>query len=552
MLKSLSIENYALIDSLHIAFDKGFTVISGETGAGKSIILGALSLILGQRADSRYVKSGENKCLIEGMLDISSYNLKSFFEDNDWVYDGDECILRREVWANGKSRAFVNDSPVYLHDMKHLGDKLIDVHSQHKNLSLNDNLFQLNVIDTLANTKNELEIYSKAYNEYRETEKDLNNFKSQARKNKEEEDFLRFQYTALSEANLQIDEQEILEAELETITHSEEIKSGLFEITTLMSEGENNLESQLGAIHDTLQKIENVFPKVSELKERVMTAYIDLKDVREEASGYFEEIDFDPDRQQYLEDRLSLIYGLQKKHSITSVSQLIEYRDEMQKQLSNIDSLDERLANLEKETEAKRNVMFSAGTQLSSKRKSITSEIETELIKRLSYLKIMNAGFKCSFKEKKNPDETGIDEIQFLFSANKNTPLQPVSEIASGGEISRLMLCLKAMIAGATSLPTILFDEIDTGTSGDIADRLGNIMKKMSLDMQVISITHLPQIASKGDAHLLVFKDETENEVNTNIKVLTQQERVDEIARMLSGSEVSAEAIENARVMLSL
>ena len=552
MLKSLSIENYALIDSLHIAFDKGFTVISGETGAGKSIILGALSLILGQRADSRYVKSGENKCLIEGMLDISSYNLKSFFEDNDWVYDGDECILRREVWANGKSRAFVNDSPVYLHDMKHLGDKLIDVHSQHKNLSLNDNLFQLNVIDTLANTKNELEIYSKAYNEYRETEKDLNNFKSQARKNKEEEDFLRFQYTALSEANLQIDEQEKLEAELETITHSEEIKSGLFEITTLMSEGENNLESQLGAIHDTLQKIENVFPKVSELKERVMTAYIDLKDVREEASGYFEEIDFDPDRQQYLEDRLSLIYGLQKKHSITSVSQLIEYRDEMQKQLSNIDSLDERLANLEKETEAKRNVMFSAGTQLSSKRKSITSEIETELIKRLSYLKIMNAGFKCSFKEKKNPDETGIDEIQFLFSANKNTPLQPVSEIASGGEISRLMLCLKAMIAGATSLPTILFDEIDTGTSGDIADRLGNIMKKMSLDMQVISITHLPQIASKGDAHLLVYKNETENEVNTNIKVLTQQERVEEIARMLSGSEVSAEAIENARVMLSL
>ena len=552
MLKSLSIENYALIDSLHIAFDKGFTVISGETGAGKSIILGALSLILGQRADSRYVKSGENKCLIEGMLDISSYNLKSFFEDNDWVYDGDECILRREVWANGKSRAFVNDSPVYLHDMKHLGDKLIDVHSQHQNLSLNDNLFQLNVIDTLANTKNELEIYSKAYNEYRETEKDLNNFKSQARKNKEEEDFLRFQYTALSEANLQIDEQEKLEAELETITHSEEIKSGLFEITTLMSEGENNLESQLGAIHDTLQKIENVFPKVSELKERVMTAYIDLKDVREEASGYFEEIDFDPDRQQYLEDRLSLIYGLQKKHSITSVSQLIEYRDEMQKQLSNIDSLDERLANLEKETEAKRNVMFSAGTQLSSKRKSITSEIETELIKRLSYLKIMNAGFKCSFKEKKNPDETGIDEIQFLFSANKNTPLQPVSEIASGGEISRLMLCLKAMIAGATSLPTILFDEIDTGTSGDIADRLGNIMKKMSLDMQVISITHLPQIASKGDAHLLVYKNETENEVNTNIKVLTQQERVEEIARMLSGSEVSAEAIENARVMLSL
>lgn len=550
MLKSLSIENYALIDSINIAFDKGLTVITGETGAGKSIILGALSLILGQRADSRHIKQGENKCLIEGLFDISSYNLKSFFKQRDWEYDETECILRREIWSNGKSRAFVNDSPVYLNDLKELGDRLIDIHSQHQNLALNDNLFQLNVVDTLAATEDELSNYEKAYTEYYSSLKELNDLLNQYQKNKEEEDYLRFQHKSLSDASLKPGEQEQLEEELEALTHSEEIKSGLFAVIAMLSEDEKSIESLLKTTKDRLQIVQNVYPKVTDLTERVRTAYIDLKDVREEASRYFEDIDFDPERQQLIEDRLSTIYGLQKKHSVTTVDELILLRDEIAVQIQNVDSLDERLSILEKETSEKRSLMLEKGRLLSNKRKNAVPEIEKQLIDRLTYLKITNSRFKCEFKEKTNPDSTGIDNLEFLFSANKNTALQPVSEVASGGEISRLMLCLKAMIAGATALPTIIFDEIDTGTSGDIADRVGTIMRQMSREMQVIAITHLPQIASKGDEHLVVYKEETQNGVNSNIKVLTNSERVEEIAQMLSGAEITLEAIENAKAIL--
>ncbi|HBT84635.1 MAG: DNA repair protein RecN [Fermentimonas sp.] len=550
MLKSLSIENYALIDSINIAFDKGLTVITGETGAGKSIILGALSLILGQRADSRHIKQGENKCLIEGLFDISSYNLKSFFKQRDWEYDETECILRREIWSNGKSRAFVNDSPVYLNDLKELGDRLIDIHSQHQNLALNDNLFQLNVVDTLAATEDELSNYEKAYTEYHSSLKELNDLLNQYQKNKEEEDYLRFQHKSLSDASLKPGEQEQLEEELEALTHSEEIKSGLFAVIAMLSEDEKSIESLLKTTKDRLQIVQNVYPKVTDLTERVRTAYIDLKDVREEASRYFEDIDFDPERQQLIEDRLSTIYGLQKKHSVTTVDELILLRDEIAVQIQNVDSLDERLSILEKETSEKRSLMLEKGRLLSNKRKNAVPEIEKQLIDRLTYLKITNSRFKCEFKEKTNPDSTGIDNLEFLFSANKNTALQPVSEVASGGEISRLMLCLKAMIAGATALPTIIFDEIDTGTSGDIADRVGTIMRQMSREMQVIAITHLPQIASKGDEHLVVYKEETQNGVNSNIKVLTNSERVEEIAQMLSGAEITLEAIENAKAIL--
>lgn len=550
MLKSLSIENYALIDSINIAFDKGLTVITGETGAGKSIILGALSLILGQRADSRHIKQGENKCLIEGLFDISSYNLKSFFKQRDWEYDETECILRREIWSNGKSRAFVNDSPVYLNDLKELGDRLIDIHSQHQNLALNDNLFQLNVVDTLAATEDELSNYEKAYTEYHSSLKELNDLLNQYQKNKEEEDYLRFQHKSLSDASLKPGEQEQLEEELEALTHSEDIKSGLFAVIAMLSEDEKSIESLLKTTKDRLQIVQNVYPKVTDLTERVRTAYIDLKDVREEASRYFEDIDFDPERQQLIEDRLSTIYGLQKKHSVTTVDELILLRDEIAVQIQNIDSLDERLSILEKETSEKRSLMLEKGRLLSNKRKNAVPEIEKQLIDRLTYLKITNSRFKCEFKEKTNPDSTGIDNLEFLFSANKNTALQPVSEVASGGEISRLMLCLKAMIAGATALPTIIFDEIETGTSGDIADRVGTIMRQMSREMQVIAITHLPQIASKGDEHLVVYKEETQNGVNSNIKVLTNSERVEEIAQMLSGAEITLEAIENAKAIL--
>ncbi len=549
MLRSLSIQNYALIDSLHIAFDSGFSVITGETGAGKSIILGALSLILGQRADARHIKQGENKCIIEGVFDIPSYDLEPLFLDNDWTYD-EECILRREIWATGRSRAFVNDSPVYLNDLKSLGDRLIDIHSQHRNLALQDNLFQLSVVDAMAGTEKERKEYLDTYNLYRASEKALSELRLRARANKEEEDYLRFQLEALQEASLQDEEQELLEEELKAMTHAEEIKTGLYEVTTLLSGEGESAESLLRSAADILIRVQRVYPKLEELANRVEAAYIDMKDAREEAARYFEEVDFDPARQQIVEERLSTIYGLQKKHSVQTVEELIALRDKIAEQLQGIDSLDEQLASLEKKVAEKRSTVLTMAEALGKKRRAAAPSLEKQLMERLAYVRMPNTRFQCQFTVKKEPDSTGNDTVQFVFSANKNTPLQPVAEIASGGEISRLMLCLKAMIAGATALPTIIFDEIDTGTSGEVADRVGAIMKEMSREMQVIGISHLPQIASKGDAHFVVYKEEQVESVATRVKVLTPEERVEEIARMLSGAEVTSEAIENARVML--
>lgn len=551
MLKSLYIQNFALIDSLRIGFDPGFSVISGETGAGKSIILGALSLILGQRADVKQIKQDAERCVIEGVFDVSAYHLASFFEEMDWVYDGEECILRREIWSNGKSRAFVNDSPVYLNDLKGLGDRLIDIHSQHQNLSLNDNFFQLNVVDLLADTRKERADYGEAYAVYRASERALGDLREQSRKNREEEDYLRFQYSALEEMNLQPGEQAQLEEELEAVSHAEEIKTGLYAATALLSEEERSVESMLRTVADTLHNVQRFYPKLSELVSRVDSAFIELKDVREEIAGYFEEVEFDPGRRELLEERLSAIYDLQKKHSVTTVEELIALRDEMGRKLENIDSLDERLQALEKETGEKRETMMARAEMLSVKRKKAIPRIEKELVERLAYLRMPNVKFQCEFKTKEMPDATGADTVQFLFSANKNVAPQPVSQIASGGEMSRLMLCIKSMIAGATSLPTIIFDEIDTGTSGEVADRVGAIMEEMGTRMQVIGITHLPQIASKGTAHFLVYKEDLGNIVTTKIKELTPEERIQEIARMLSGTEITEQAIENAKVMLN-
>lgn len=550
MLKSLYIQNFALIDSLRIEFDPGFSVISGETGAGKSIILGALSLILGQRADLKQIKQDAEKCVIEGVFDLSEYHLAAFFEEMDWVYEGDETILRREIWSSGKSRAFVNDSPVYLNDLKGLGERLIDIHSQHQNLSLNDNLFQLNVVDLLADTKKEHGEYEEAYALYRTSERMLNDLREQSRKNREEEEYLRFQYNALAGMNLQPEEQVQLEMELEAASHAEEIKRGLYSAIVLLSEEERSVESMLRTAAETLHNVQRFYPKLSELAIRVDSAFIELKDVREEIAGYFEEVECDPARRQLLEDRLSAIYDLQKKHSVTTVEELIGLRDEMGRKLESIESLDERLQVLEKETGEKRKSMREKAVLLTEKRKKAVPHIEKELVERLAYLRMPNVKFHCEFKSKETPDITGADTVQFLFSANKNVALQPVSQIASGGEMSRLMLCIKAMIAGATSLPTIIFDEIDTVTSGEVADRVGTIMEEMGTRMQVVGITHLPQIASKGTTHFLVYKEEMGNIVTTRIKELTSEERVQEIARMLSGAEITEQAIENAKVML--
>lgn len=531
-------------------FGPGFSVITGETGAGKSIILGALSLVLGQRADSRQIKQGETKCIVESVFDISKYNLRPFFEKHDWVYDDKELILRRELWSNGRSRAFVNDSPVYLNDLKELSDRLIDIHSQHQNLALNEDLFQLMVIDSLAQTGRLRNEYAAAYADFRAAEKQLNELRELSRKNKEEEDYLRFQLQTLTDAALQPDEQETLEAELEAITHAEEIKSALFAIVSQLSGNEQNVESMLKSALDNARSIRQVFPKIEDIAARIESAYIDLKDVRQEAERFFEEVEFNPERQQIVEDRLSLIYGLEKKHGVPNVHELLNLQQDIASKLKNIDSLDEKIAALEKEGGEKQQNMLEKARKLSEKRRAAAPLAENLLTEKLTYLGMPNARFEIRFSEKSQPDESGIDSVQFWFSANKNIDPQPVAQIASGGEISRLMLCIKAMIAGATALPTIIFDEIDTGTSGEMADKMGSIMQQMSNDMQVIAITHLPQIASKGTTHYVVYKEEKDDATHTYMKKLSDKERIPEIARMLSGAETTVEAIENAKVML--
>ena len=554
MLKSLFIKNYALIDELKVEFDDGFSVLTGETGAGKSIILGALSLILGQRAENRFIKQNENKCTIEGVFDISVYELGSLFEKNDWVYDGDVCIIRREIWASGKSRAFVNDSPVYLQDLKELGERLIDIHSQHENLSLNDNLFQLTLIDSIAKTATVKESYKSYYQSYRKVQKELLDLHQQSQKNKEKQDFLQFQFDSLTEAHLVEDEQEVLEAELETITHSEEIKSSLYKLTNILSEDEESVELGLRKALDaakSLQRFGSTSSFSQSFAQRIESAYIDMKDLREEAETIFQDVDFDPDRQQIIENRLSVIYGLQQKHSVATVKELLEILADIDLELQGIDSLDYRIEQLEKEFTEKEKSVYAEAELLSKLRKSTVTTIEKNIEEKLKYLGIPNAKFKIQFREKKELDATGKDTINFLFTANKNTDLQPIAQIASGGEISRLMLALKSLVADATALATIIFDEVDTGTSGEIADKMGFIMQEMSNKMQVVAITHLPQIAAKGSAHYYVYKEELTDATATSIKKLTMPERIDEIARMLSGAETTIQALDNARVMLN-
>ena len=550
MLKSLYIKNYALIDELKIEFDRGFSVVTGETGAGKSIILGALSLILGQRAENKFIKEGAAKCTIEGLFDISDYNLRSLFEANDLVYEGDECIIRREIWSSGKSRAFVNDSPVYLNHLKLLGEKLIDIHSQHENLSLNDNLFQMTLIDSIAKTSSVKEKYRVYYHSYKEVEKELHQLHELVKKNKEEEDYLRFQYDSLTEAHLSAEEQEELEEELETITHSEEIKSGLYRLTNLLSGEEQSVEDGLRQALEAAKSLQKSLSSSQELMERIESAYIDMKDVRQEAERMFENVEFNPERQQIIEDRLSAIYSLQQKHSVSSVQELIDIHTEIGAQLQNIESMDERIEELEKEYAVKKEVVLKEATLLSTLRKSAVAAIEKNIVEQLTYLGMPNARFEITFADKKLLDATGMDNINFMFSANKNTQLQPISQIASGGEISRLMLTLKSLVADATALATIIFDEVDTGTSGEIADKMGLIMRKLSSNMQVLAITHLPQIATKGDAHFYVYKEDTTESTITTVKKLSMPERIEEVARMLSGAETTVQALENAKVML--
>ncbi|MDR3118024.1 MAG: DNA repair protein RecN [Mediterranea sp.] len=550
MLRSLYIQNYALIETLDITFDTGFSVITGETGAGKSIILGAIGLLLGQRADVKAIRQGASKCVIEARFDLSAYHIQPFFKENELEYE-DELLLRREVHASGKSRAFINDTPVSLTQMKELGEQLIDVHSQHQNLLLNKEDFQLNVLDVLASNEKELAAYKETYARWRQQEKELKALIVQAEQNKADEDYLRFQLEQLEDAKLQAGEQAGLEQEAETLTHAEEIKSGLYKVEQLLIADETGLLPSMKEALNTLGGIQNVYPSAKGLAGRVENNYIELKDIAQEISGKVEEIEFNPDRLNEVNERLNLLYSLQQKHKVQSVEGLIQLTADFQSKLSVITSYDEQISQLTAEVEALFHKVKELAATLTGKRRKLAGEVEKQMVERLIPLGMPHIRFQVEMGIRKEPGTLGEDTVAFLFSANKNGTLQQLSSVASGGEIARVMLSVKAMIAGVVKLPTIVFDEIDTGVSGEIADRMADIMHEMGEQKrQVISITHLPQIAARGRAHYLVYKQDNDKETNSHIRRLKEDERVAEIAQMLSGATLTEAALNNAKELL--
>ncbi|MDR3250318.1 MAG: DNA repair protein RecN [Tannerella sp.] len=551
MLKSLFIRNYVLIDELDIRFDDGFSVITGETGAGKSIILGALSLVLGERADTRSILSGSDKCIIEAVFDVSNYNLEAFFAENDIEYDATECLFRRELYNTGKSRAFINDSPVQLSVVKVLGNRLIDVHSQHQNLLLADTHFQLNVVDLMAHTKAKLAGYRKEYDKYQSLSAALNELTEKVRNSKKEEDYIRHQYEELKAAGLKKGEQEEIELELDTLLHTEEIKSSLYKISELLN-GDN--AAVVASLKESITLVEQIsahYPKAAEYTERLRSAYFDVNDMASETAVLKDDIEFSPERLEWVNQRLNTIYSLQQKHKVASVEELIDMRNYFGAQLDAIESFDEEIAKLTGQQREAYNILIAKADEITALRKEASKTVESRIIENMILLGIPNACFLISFARKEKPAADGIDEICFLFSANKNEPLKPVSTTASGGEISRLMLCVKSMIAGSAALPSIIFDEIDTGVSGVIADKMAGIMRDLGNKMQVITITHLPQIAARGKVHYCVYKEDTAERTLTRIRTLGNDERIEEIAGMLSGATMTQAAIDNARALLS-
>ena len=552
MLKQLYIKNFTLIDELNISLYPGFSVITGETGAGKSIILGAIGLLLGNRADSKAIKAGRDRCVIEAHFDLSRYGMQKFFDDNDIDYDADDTIIRRELTAAGKSRAFINDTPVPLTRMRELGEQLVDIHSQHKNLLLQKEDFQLNVVDIIAQDTEQLKVYQKEYYAYRKAKELLEELKAEIAKNRENEEFMRFQHKELDEANLQEGELEQLEQEAETLSHSEDIKTALYEADSALS-GENDsiLDKLKNATHQ-LENICDVYPSMADVAGRMQSSYIELKDIAQEISSSVDHVEFDPNRLDAINTRLDKLYTLQQKFHVETVTELIATRDRIAEQLSHIDNGDEDIEEKEKEVAALLVKAEKQAALLTSIRQKSAKAIEKEMKGRLIPLGIPNVRFEIAFADKPLSGN-GADKVSFLFSANKSTQLQPVSQVASGGEIARVMLSLKAMISGAVKLPTIIFDEIDTGVSGKIAEKMADIMEEMGLqNRQVLSITHLPQIAAKGSHHYKVLKEETENGTISHMKELNNQERIEEIAQMLSGSDITQAALANAKELLRI
>lgn len=552
MLKQLYINNFTLIDTLDIQLNPGFSVITGETGAGKSIILGAINLLLGQRADTKCIKQNTRKCIIEAHFDISRYAMQPFFNENGIDYDADDCILRREISPTGKSRAFINDTPVSLTVIRSLGGQLIDIHSQHQNLLLNEDNFQLDVVDIIADDRPLLEQYKSRFTEYKVVMKELKRLKEEAVENKKNEDFMRFQLKELTDAELRHGMQEELEQESDMLSHVEEIKSALYNVESLLGEssGEDGITDKLKEAVRSLENITEIYPETKSMAERLDSCYIELKDILQEISSSTANIDFDPQRLETVNTMLDKIYSLEKKHCVSTVEDLLSIQAGLESKLNKIDNGDDEIAAMLENEQQLAKECGSLAEKLTKARLEAAKAIEREIPQRLIQLGIPNVRFAVKLEQKElGPD--GRDRASFLFSANTSTQMQPVAQVASGGEIARVMLSLKAMISGAVKLPTIIFDEIDTGVSGKVAEKMAEIMQEMGhSERQVISITHLPQIAAKGSTHYKVYKEEGENGTTSKMRTLTSDERITEIAQMLSGSEITKAAISNAKELL--
>lgn len=550
MLRHLYIKNFTLIDVLDIELHPGFSVITGETGAGKSIVLGAIGLLLGQRADLKAIKQGADKCVIEAHFDLSRYDLQPFFDENDIEYDADDTIVRRELTASGKSRAFINDVPVPLSLLKELGEQLVDVHSQHQNLLLNKQDFQLEVVDILAADRDDLASYQQVFADYQSLQRKMEDLKDEIEQNRQNADFLQFQFNELSNARLVSGEQEELEQRSDTMTHSEDIKKALYEADNALSGEQNGVVASLRQSLQALRGIERVYPQALELADRMDSTYIELKDVAQEISAKLEETDFDPAELDMVNQRLDKIYDLEKKYRVESIDDLLALQQELDEKLGKIENSDEALAELQQQLDSMQKVVGEKAQVLTTQRQQAARQIEQEMQERLVILGMPNVRFKVEMVTVPF-GRNGQDKVSFLFSANTSTALQPVSQVASGGEIARVMLALKAMISGAVKLPTIVFDEIDTGVSGKIAEQMAGIMYEMGQHgRQVISITHLPQIAAQGSTHYKVYKEETAQGTTSHMQLLTDEQRVSEIAQMLSGTSVSDAAIENAKQLM--
>lgn len=550
MLKHIYIKNYALIDELDIDFSSGFSVITGETGAGKSIILGAIGLLLGQRADSKSVKTNTRKCTIEAQFDISKYDMQSWFEDNDLDCDNAECIIRRELTSTGKSRGFINDTPVTLMQMRELGEMLVDVHSQHQNLLLQKEDFQLNVIDIIALDSKAKNDYLQVFSELKDAMKELEGLRKRISDAKDNEDFMRFQLGELTKAELKEGEQEELEQEQEAASHTEDIKSALFEVDSLLSNDDNGVLQALRLASQRLETAASLYPKMQPLSDRLDSAYIELKDIAQETGTEAEYIDFNPERLSYINERLDTIYSLQRKFQKSTIAELLDEQKRLQDSIDSIDNYDEDLCRYEVLVEELRKKAKTKADKLTELRKKAAQLVTKEICSRLATLGMPNVEFTIDIQQ----DELSVkgqDRVSYLFSANKGMALRPISQVASGGEIARVMLSLKAMISGAVKLPTIIFDEIDTGVSGRVAEKMADIMRQMGdTDRQVLSITHLPQIAALGTNHYKVEKHDTAEGTTSVMRQLTDDERIDEIAQMLSGSDITEAARVNARELL--